>query len=241
MARRKKKKIEKELAKFAAEEKHKKRSALALALQVATAVTVAAVCVYSFAVIASMQEANSKTSWVKTVKSYEEYERQGIKVLAETDEAEEDSPFDQSLKSENYTMKQVLIGGEILTEVENVDSTAPLNIADIKNELFVAKNKDEIKMLVTWKTSKNAKSSIEFSKDGESSKKKIETNSSGFSHTAVLPALEPSSVYTYTITCKDRWGMEKTSDKFVFYTGAPNVSLMDVLEDAAKKVFGWAM
>lgn len=240
MARRKEK-IEKELAEFAKDEKHKKKSTLALALQLFTAVTVAAVCVYSFAVIASMQELSSKTSWVKAVKSYEEYEREGVKVLAETDEAEEDSPFDQSLKSENYKMKQVLIGGEILTEVESVDSTAPLNIAEIKNELFVTKNKDEIKMLVTWKTSKNAKGVIEFAKEGESVKKKLETNSSGFSHTAVLPALDASSVYTYTITCKDRWGMEKISDKFVFYTGAPNVSLMDVLEDAAKKVFGWAM
>ena len=57
----------------------------------------------------------------------------------------------------------------------------------------------------------------------------------------ILTGLDPDSVYKYTISAIDPNNIRVNSEQFVFYTGAPNVSLMAVLENATQKVFGWAM
>lgn len=187
-------------------------------------------------------EVKSKDSWSKPAVNYQDYQQDKTAVLGENDQQELTVENDgTTLKSENYKVSQVSIGGELLADFENSDKMSVLELMDIKNELFVTKNKEEIKMLISWKTNKTTKGYIEYAKEGDSDFKKIEVNNNGLSHSALVSNLDPSSVYTYTITSQDKWGTEKKSDKYVFYTGAPNVSLIDVLENAAKKVFGWAM
>jgi uncharacterized protein RhaS with RHS repeats len=57
----------------------------------------------------------------------------------------------------------------------------------------------------------------------------------------IITGLDADSVYRYSVKAVDPNGNKDSSDQFVFYTGAPNVSLMDVLGNATQKVFGWAM
>jgi hypothetical protein len=42
------------------------------------------------------------------------------------------------------------------------------------------------------------------------------------------------------VTARDKWGNETKSDKLAFYTGAPNISILDLLGGAFKDMFGWA-
>src|SRR4030042_171934 len=52
------------------------------------------------------------------------------------------------------------------------------------------------------------------------------------SHSAMIEKLDSASTYNYTIVARDRWGNEKESDKFAVYTGAPELSFLDLLGGA---------
>lgn len=235
---------DKEREEFEKEERYRRQRWKAVVLQLLLAVILALVGIYGLAVYSQIEQLSSQEQWARPTRTLAEYEQGGVKVLAEQDQTSaitDNNSLDQVYASENFRLRQVTIGGEILTELEQSDRTTPLEINDVKNELFMTKAAKDIKMLISWRTNKTASGFVEYAKEGESAMKKIDLDGNGFSHTVLMPTLDASSVYTYVITCQDRWGVEKKSDKYVFYTGAPNVSLMDVLENAAKKVFGWAM
>lgn len=145
------------------------------------------------------------------------------------------------LTSEDYKIKQVTMGGNMDMDVNAKGNDDPFKISDITNEIVTSKDKNDTRMVLAWKTNRSAISEVDYSKNGNNNVQKMKEDEYGYTHTIVMPSLEPASVYTYTIKSQDGQGNEDISDKFVFYTGSPNVSLLDVLENAAQKAFGWAI
>jgi len=176
--------------------------------------------------------------------SYQTSSSPGVLVLGEEDEEAVATNLEEKevlLASENFRAKQVTFGGDALLPLGE-EANPELKITEVYSELLTTKNQEEIKLLVSWKTNKPARSEVEYSKGGnEEGGQVIQEDKFSYSHSAVLPSLDPASAYTYKIKAVDQWGNEAVSDRFAFYTGAPNISLLDLLFGAFKDVFGWAM
>lgn len=162
------------------------------------------------------------------------------RVLAEEDANSEDEDK-IILKSEDYRLEQLNFGGGFSVDITNQSSDEPLVISEVRNEVVTDKENDEIKVLLHWKTSRPVISQVDYGRSGESLGNEIKEDDYTYTHAVLLAKLDPSSVYNYVIHARDVQGNAADSDRFVFYTGAPRVSLLDVLEGAASKAFGWAI
>jgi hypothetical protein len=143
--------------------------------------------------------------------------------------------------SEDFKIRQINISGSLNVDLEMGDENSPLAISAVKNEVFSSREEDEIKSVVSWKTNRLSISEVEYSKNGEDWMKNVKEDGFGVEHSVMLPALDADSVYSLIINGRDRDGDKISSEKFAFYTGAPNISFIDVLEEASGKLFGWAM
>jgi hypothetical protein len=147
---------------------------------------------------------------------------------------------DANYKSEHFHIGDVAIGGEaefLLSE----DGSGPLEISSIRGEAFTEKNKSEVKLVISWKTSKLAKSEIAYSKGVGQNTKTVSEDDYGFNHSVVIAGLDQASTYVYTIVSNDRFGNVVTSDSHAVYTGSRTVSLFDLIAGAIGEVFGWAI
>ena len=142
--------------------------------------------------------------------------------------------------SEDYKVKSITLGGRADFEFSNEEDAESLRIDDVLGELVVSE-KDDTKIILNWRTNKAAISRLEYQKNRDVAVKTVMENDFGYSHTMVLSALDSGSVYNYVIKAVDRSGSELESDRYVFYSGEPNASLIDVLQNAVQKVFGWAI
>lgn len=142
--------------------------------------------------------------------------------------------------SENFRVGDIAIGGEaelLFTE----DTPGPLEISEVRGEAFTEKNKPEVKLIITWKTNKLAKSEISYSKGVGQTKKIVNENDFTINHNLIIPGLDQASTYLYTIVTRDRFGNETISDQHAIYTGTKIVSLFDLIAGAVSDVFGWAV
>jgi hypothetical protein len=143
------------------------------------------------------------------------------------------------LRSENFRLGDVAVGGDIVVTSDG-DRYVPLSIVFVRGESVADANKKDSRILVSWKTSKSATSTIKYGKNTGENAKTIEEDGYGMNHSVVLPGLEQATTYLYTITVRDRWGNEITSDPYAVYTGAKNVSLFELIAGALGDTFGWA-
>jgi len=142
--------------------------------------------------------------------------------------------------SENYRSPQISFGGEAITFPSGQGSITP-EILDLRSELLTTKNdRNKVKFMLTWRTNKPCLSSVEYLKEGQSQGKTFSEDGYGINHSAEISPLAFSTSYSYIVSAKDKWGNEMKSDKLAFYTGAPNVSILDLLGNAFKDMFGWA-
>ena len=145
-----------------------------------------------------------------------------------------------TLASENYKIDDIDIGGGVMI-LANQDN-APLSIENIHSESFLTgKQGNEVNLVVSWSTNKEAMSEIDYSKNGGASPKTAREDSYGFSHSVVLSGLEPGASYVYQIKCTDRWGNQVSSDNFGIYTASQPVSVFDLISNAVGQIFGWAI
>lgn len=152
-------------------------------------------------------------------------------ILGETDSA-----------SEDFELKAITVAGETSDNFDITEEDLPLAISEIKNEVVSIREDDEIKAIISWKSNRPAISEIEYLKNGDGSPiTLIEEGGYSLAHSVALSDLSSDMVYNFSIKVIDKNGEETNSDKFAFYTGAANVSVVDVLENAAGKLFGWAM
>ncbi|HAI74520.1 MAG TPA: hypothetical protein DCS28_00590 [Candidatus Moranbacteria bacterium] len=179
---------------------------------------------------------NKKTVKKITTLSFQEKSA----VLGENDvsAAEEDL----MASSENFSVAQINLNDGIGSDMTDFEQNPLLEISDIKSELYSIKDgdKNEVKAIISCKTSKKAFIEIEYFKSGEKTGRTIKDLYSGFTHTLTI-SVDIDSVYKYSIKATDVFGNEAKSEQLVFYTGAPNISLIDTLENAFRKVFGWAL
>jgi hypothetical protein len=141
--------------------------------------------------------------------------------------------------SQNFKTPQITFGGDAITMQSGEQSTAP-EIQDLRSELLMTKTNQQVKFLLTWKTNKLCRSSIEYMKEGQAEGKTVSDDEYGFVHSVEVAPLNYSTSYSYNVTARDKWGNEMKSDKLAFYTGAPNVSIFDLLARAFGDMFGWA-
>lgn len=163
-------------------------------------------------------------------------------VLKETAVVTDQIPLfgDANYQSENFRVGDISIGGEaefLLSE----DSPEPLEVSSIRGEAFTEKNKQEVKLVVSWRTNKLAKSTISYSKGVGQAKKSIAEEDYSLNHSMIIPGLDQASTYVYDITSADRYGNEITSESHAVYTGSRTVSLFDLIANAVGEVFGWAV
>lgn len=147
---------------------------------------------------------------------------------------------DANYQSENFRVGDISIGGEaefLLSE----DNPEPLDVNSIRGEAFTEKNKPEVKLVVSWRTNKLAKSTISYSKGVGQAKKSIAEEDYSLSHSMIIPGLDQASTYVYDIVSADRFGNEVTSESHAVYTGSRTVSLFDLIANAVGEVFGWAV
>lgn len=147
---------------------------------------------------------------------------------------------DANYQSENFRVGDIAIGGEaefLLSE----DSPEPLEVNSIRGEAFTEKNKQEVKLVVSWRTNKLAKSIISYSKGVGQAKKSISEDDYSLNHSVIIPGLDQASTYVYEITSSDRFGNEIVSESHAVYTGSRTVSLFDLIANAVGEVFGWAV
>ena len=169
-----------------------------------------------------------------------------VSVLGQTDtEIGSDTTKDvPNLLSENFKISQITVNNNLdTTGVVDFEESAVLQIDNIKSELYSVKegDKETVKAIISCNTSKRSSVEVEYIKSGEKQGTTIKDSFYGLGHMLILTGLDPDSVYKYTVSAVDPNGIRANSEQFVFYTGAPNVSLMAVLENATQKVFGWAM
>ncbi len=165
-------------------------------------------------------------------------------VLGQADAKTNNSGEQPVLLSENFKMGQLTVNSNPNTaNIGEFEESDILKINDIKSELYSIKEgeKDTIKAIISCNTTKRANIEVDYIKSGEKEAKTVNSEFYGMEHTIIISGLDPDSVYKYSVNAIDLIGNKVTSDQFVFYTGAPNVSLMTVLENATQKVFGWAM
>ncbi len=147
---------------------------------------------------------------------------------------------DANYRSENFRVGDISIGGEaefLLSE----DNPGPLEVSSIRGEAFTEKNKQEVKLVVSWRTNKLAKSVISYSKGVGQAKKSITEEDYSLNHSVIIPGLDQASTYVYDIASTDRFGNEVTSESHAVYTGSRSVSLFDLIANAVGEVFGWAV
>jgi hypothetical protein len=141
--------------------------------------------------------------------------------------------------SQNFKTPQISFGGDAIAMQSGEQSTAP-ELLDLRSELLMTKTDQQVKFLLSWKTNKLCQSSIEYMKEGQAEGKTVTDDGYGFVHSVEVAPLNYSTSYSYIVSVRDKWGNEIKSDKLAFYTGAPNVSIFDLLGGAFKDMFGWA-
>lgn len=144
------------------------------------------------------------------------------------------------LVSENYRVTQVMFGGSVIID----NGMAPernLEISKVKGETIISQEDDEPGILISWKTNKEALSSVVYAKsDGKNPVSNTE-DGYGFEHSMFLKNMEFSTIYTYRIEAKDKWGNKVATEYFSAYTGDKSESIFDLITNAVEDVFGWAM
>lgn len=145
-------------------------------------------------------------------------------------------------ESENFAMLQINLEGSA-TNVFDLGETGLLTLSNVASDIYSTKegDKSEIRAVISCQTSKRSYVEVEYFKSGEKTKKVFKDTYLGFNHILVIPELEPDSVYRYSLSATDLNQTTIYSEQYVFYTGAGNISLIDVLGNAVQKVFGWAM
>lgn len=143
-------------------------------------------------------------------------------------------------RSENFKVGEIVLLGEAQF-LQTDEGIAPLSINGIRGEAFTEKNKQEVKLVITWNTNKLAAAEVSYAKGLGQTPKIVQTEDLAYDHSIILTGLDPASTYLYTIKATDRFGNVVTSEPYAVFTGARSVSLFDLIAGAIGEVFGWAV
>ena len=160
-------------------------------------------------------------------------------VLAETTENTPEVDLAVA-KSENFRAGQIVFAGESDFLLDTTDPS-PLKIDGVQGQIVSKKGKKEMQLVIVWKTNKPTSGNVTYGKNRSENGKKIAEDTYGTNHGVVIPNLEQGTTYLYTIHAKDRFGNDVKSDTYAMFTGAEQLSLIDLIANAAKDTFSWAV
>lgn len=144
------------------------------------------------------------------------------------------------LSSENYRIRKINIGGDIVIMADNSENK-PLEINSVRNEMFMTRDSKDVKLLIYWKTNKLTISEITYEELGGGNKRvKIEEDFD-VNHSVVLSDLAMNTTYVYKVKAKDRWGNEVVSSQYSVNTGALPVSIFDLIGREFGEIFKWTI
>ena len=143
-------------------------------------------------------------------------------------------------ESENFKAGEIVIGGELQFLVDE-DEVGALTVENIRGEAFTEKNKQEVKLVVTWTTNKLSQAAVKYSKGIGQPERAVDETDYSYNHSVIISGLDPASTYLYTIDATDRYGNRVKSEPHAVFTGARTVSLFDLIAGAIGEVFGWAV
>lgn len=160
-------------------------------------------------------------------------------VLADT--AENIPLADQAVaKSENFRVGQIVFAGESDFLLDETDPS-PLKIDGVQGQIVSKKGKKEMQLIIIWKTNKPTSGEVVYGKNRSDNGKKVVEDTYGTNHGVVIPNLAQGTTYLYTIHAKDRFGNDVKSDTYAMFTGAEQLSLIDLIANAARDTFSWAV
>ncbi|MDH4330212.1 MAG: hypothetical protein OEV93_01540 [Candidatus Moranbacteria bacterium] len=163
--------------------------------------------------------------------------------VGDVDENNADGNVDtevDSLKSESYNVSQIRFGTAVAIDSGSLGSV-PLEVSGISGEVLISGEDETPRFLVAWKTSKDAKCEVTYSKGDGDETETYREDAYGINHAALLSDIELSTIYAYNIKARDRWGNEVASEYFSVYTGDKSESIFDLIISAIENTFGWAM
>lgn len=143
-------------------------------------------------------------------------------------------------ESENFKAGEIVFLGEaeFLLGDEGIE---PLTLEGIRGEAFTEKNKQEVKLVISWKTNKLSQAEISYAKGIGQTPTTVSEEDYSYNHSMIITGLDPASTYLYTVKALDRFGNVATSEPYAVFTGARSVSLFDLIAGAIGDVFGWAV
>lgn len=145
-----------------------------------------------------------------------------------------------SYESENFKAGEIVLLGEaeFLLGDEGIE---PLSLEGIRGEAFTEKNKQEVKLVISWKTNKLSQAEIAYAKGIGQAPTVVTEEDYSYNHSMIITGLDPASTYLYTVKALDRFGNVAMSEPYAVFTGARSVSLFDLIAGAIGDVFGWAV
>lgn len=148
---------------------------------------------------------------------------------------------EKEMVSENYRVSQIKFGGNSAVMDNGKSRNTQLEIYQVKSENILSQEDNEPRILISWKTNKEAISKVEYAKsDGKDAAVATEEGY-GFEHSMLIKNMEFSTIYTYRIESSDKWGNKVNTEYFSAYTGDKSESIFDLITNAIEDVFGWAM
>lgn len=157
-----------------------------------------------------------------------------VKVLGEEDQAKGKHQGDL------FVAHDIILGGETIIDM-TASEAGLIELSHLQGKLYRSSEDDEINYYTSWQTNKSTISSVRYKSDKDVDYSEIKENNFGHNHAIIIPNIDFSSVYQYIIRSKDRWGNEIETGQFVFYTGAPEASFFELLEESFQEVFGWTV
>jgi hypothetical protein len=207
--------------------------------------TMIALVVFSFFFYLKIKKSETVISEINSKKSTEEKNEKINEIRTDSIGKEEVLPVEEideegTLSSENYKISQVYFGGSVAL-LENDFDPDPVEISFNRAETFIAKDGNESKIVISWKTSSPAISEIEYSQSGGQNPSVIREKEYGINHNVTIGNLSPGNAYLYRIKVKDRWNNEDKTNYIGIYTDKKEESVFDLIAGAIEDVFGWAL
>ncbi|HBI17398.1 MAG TPA: hypothetical protein DDY52_04635 [Candidatus Moranbacteria bacterium] len=148
---------------------------------------------------------------------------------------------EKEMVSENYRVSQIKFGGNSAVMDNGKSRNTQLEIYQVKSENILSQEDNEPRILISWKTNKEAISKVEYAKSDGKDAAVTSEEGYGFEHSMLIKNMEFSTIYTYRIESSDKWGNKVNTEYFSAYTGDKSESIFDLITNAIEDVFGWAM
>jgi hypothetical protein len=124
-----------------------------------------------------------------------------------------------------------------------IKDTAPPIISRVNNEsTLYPGGETRIQTIVSWATDEPSFCAMHYSEGLAPADTAAVTDTNvdpAVDHVRVVTSFQPSTVYKFWVTCKDRAGNQGRSEDFVLFTPEKEKSIIDIILENFQGAFGW--